>query len=124
MASPSVQHIKVPLESAGLPDRGVFTGKFGAKNEEDGSSYRLQVDIEEGKLILVFYGGGTAGYLYRETTLEEKTKDSEYLVSTEDVEGNGALMFLFKCRAEGMATEVTVSWLDDSEQKPVKLKRE
>lgn len=105
----------------GEVDRTIFKGNYSASNDEDGSEYRLEVEVEEGKLVLTFFPGGTAGYTYRETAIEEKQELAEYLVSSDDIDENGALAFLFRRNPEGRVSSVVVSWLDDSDMEPIVL---
>ena len=115
-------NVSVPVSES--PDRNAFVGNYLGMNEEEGGNYLLNVQVEKGKLMLGFRTGGTMVFGYAEKSIEEKTKGTEYLVSTEDLDDNGAITFLFKCTPEGKTTEVVATWLDDQEMKPMVLKPE
>jgi hypothetical protein len=104
------------------PDKGVFVGRYSGVEEESGANHLLDVQMDNGKLMLAYRAGGTMEFSYGEKSIEEIKKGSEYLLNTEDFDGNGPVGFLFKCNTEGKSTEVVATWLDNKDMKPVVMK--
>lgn len=108
-------------ETADEIDRTRFSGSY-SLTDSDGITHLLQVDVGQGKLTMLYSGGGSAGFSYLEAGIEEKVKDMEYVVATKDVDGNGSLVFTFKLQAGGRANEVIISYPDEPDMPPLVLK--
>lgn len=117
-----VQEAPVQESANEQSDKSVFTGRYSGVDDESGENHILIVQVENGKLMLGYRSGGTMEYAYGEKSIEEIKIGVEYLLNTEDLDGNGVISFLFRLNAEGKANEVVATWVGDKEIKPVVMK--
>lgn len=117
MSAPSSNGIEATDEI----DRTRFSGSYSI-TDSDGITHLLQVDVGQGRLTMLYTGGGSTGFSYLEAGIEEKVKDMEYVVATKDVDGNGSIVFIFKLQAGGRANEVIISYPDEPDMPPLVLK--
>lgn len=99
-----------------------FLGKY--YGEKDGEGHYISVEIINNHLELSYKSGGTMSFGYKEKSIQEVIKNEEYVLTTIDLDKNGAYSFTFRKNKIKGNYNLIVKSLDDINMEPLTLQIE
>lgn len=103
-------------------DKKQFLGRY--NGEKDGEGHYIAVEIINNHLELSYKSGGTMTFGYKEKSIQEVIKNEEYVLTTIDIDKNGAYSFAFRKNKIKGNYNIIVKSLDDSNIEPLTLQFE
>ncbi len=103
-------------------DKKQLLGRY--EGEKDGESHSIDVKIINNHLELSYRAGGTMSFSYKEKSIQEVITNEEYVVTTIDLDKNGAYSFTFRKNKIKGNYNIILKSVDDSNIEPLTLQFE